>query len=192
MNVPILLATESRYKIALFKRLQVSFTAQAANIDETAQTNESARHLAERLAHQKVAHFAAQFHDHVVIGTDQSAAVDGEILRKPGSLEDAIEQLKSLSGQRITFFTCGAFSAPGFGIHAHCDSVHAQLRPLTEAEIVRYVHADQPTDTVGSFKVEQLGISLFQSIESRDPTALEGLGLIQIAHWLREVGYAVP
>jgi septum formation protein len=54
------------------------------------------------------------------------------------------------------------------------------------------VDAEQPFDCAGSFKSEGLGIVLFESIESRDPTALVGLPLIATARLLREAGIALP
>ena len=49
--------------------------------------------------------------------------------------------------------------------------------PLTTAEIERYVEREKPFDCAGGFKAEALGITLFESIESTDPTALIGLPL---------------
>ena len=67
-----------------------------------------------------------------------------------------------------------------------------QFRTLSNAEIERYLHAEQPYDCAGSFKAEGLGICLFEAIESRDPTALIGLPLIALARELRQVGFTLP
>jgi septum formation protein len=67
-----------------------------------------------------------------------------------------------------------------------------RFRPLDNGTIERYLHAEQPYDCAGSFKAEGLGISLFEAIESLDPTALVGLPLIALAQALREVGYPLP
>jgi len=56
----------------------------------------------------------------------------------------------------------------------------------------RYVDAEQPYDCAGSFKAEGLGIALFESITSRDPTALIGLPRIATARMLRQAGFAIP
>jgi len=66
------------------------------------------------------------------------------------------------------------------------------LRQLEDQEITRYVNADMPLDCAGSFKVESLGISLFTSVKSEDPTALEGLPLIRLCQWLRDQGFEIP
>jgi septum formation protein len=67
-----------------------------------------------------------------------------------------------------------------------------QFRPLSLAEIERYVDAEKPFDCAGSFKCEGLGITLFDAIKSTDPTALVGLPLILTARLLREAGFVLP
>jgi septum formation protein len=67
-----------------------------------------------------------------------------------------------------------------------------KFRDLDVARIARYVDAEQPFDCAGSFKSEGLGISLFDAIDNRDPTALIGLPLIATARLLREAGFELP
>ena len=76
--------------------------------------------------------------------------------------------------------------------HAALDRTRATLRRLDEATIRRYVAADEPLDCAGAFKVESLGIALFERIDGEDPTALVGLPLIATARLLRDCGLAVP
>jgi septum formation protein len=66
------------------------------------------------------------------------------------------------------------------------------MRPLTRAEIERYVAADQPLDCAGSYKLEDRGIVLFDKIETNDQTAITGLPLIALTSFLRELGFAIP
>ncbi len=75
---------------------------------------------------------------------------------------------------------------------AHVDTTTVVFRALSAAEIERYVAREQPFDCAGGFKAEALGIALFESIESRDPTALIGLPLIWLAGALRGAGYRLP
>ncbi|RZA37086.1 MAG: septum formation inhibitor Maf, partial [Lysobacteraceae bacterium] len=60
------------------------------------------------------------------------------------------------------------------------------------AEMERYVDAEQPLDCAGSFKSEGLGITLFDAIETTDPTALVGLPLIALSKMLRQAGFSLP
>ncbi len=96
-------------------------------------------------------------------------------------------QLGLLSGKRAQFFTGCAV-----GSVVHVDTTVVQFRELSSEDIVRYVDAEQPFDCAGGFKMEALGISLFERIESHDPTALMGLPLIWVAGALRNRGFEIP
>jgi septum formation protein len=74
----------------------------------------------------------------------------------------------------------------------HTDVTTLRMRPLSRAEITRYVAADLPLDCAGGYKLEERGIALFESIESADHTAITGMPLIALVTILRGLGYAVP
>jgi septum formation protein len=76
--------------------------------------------------------------------------------------------------------------------HTHLDLTRVHFRSLQPDEIRRYVEREQPLDCAGSFKCEGLGISLFERIDTGDPTALIGLPLIALARLLREAGLVIP
>ena len=192
MKYQLVLATESQYKKNILKRLRIDFFSDAPDIDETPLQGESAKALTERLAMAKANVVALRHPDKIVISTDQSASVFGEILEKPKEEDKALKMLKTLSGQKVTFFTTVGFSAPGQSAKLHTEEVVVTIRQLEDAEALRYIARDQPLDCVGSFKVESIGIGLFHAIESRDPTALEGLPLISVCQYLRDHGFKIP
>lgn len=192
MNHKLLLATESQYKKNILKRLQIDFLSEAPEIDETPLRGESAKALTERLARTKATVVALRHPDKIVISTDQSASIFGDILEKPKEETKALKMLETLSGQQVSFFTTVGFSAPGQSVKLHTEEVVVTFRQLEEAEILRYVARDRPLDCAGSFKVEGIGIGLFNTVESRDPTALEGLPLIRLCQWLRDHGFKIP
>ena len=192
MNQELILASESQYKKNILKRLEIAFSTDAPAIDETPHAGESARVLSMRLAQQKAETIAARHPTTRVISTDQSAEVDGEILGKPGTVANACTMLQKLSGKTVSFFTSVGFIAPNQPCLIHTEEVIATIRALDRQEIERYVAKDKPLDCAGSFKVESLGISLFTSVRSEDPTALEGLPLIRLCHWLRDQGFKIP
>lgn len=76
--------------------------------------------------------------------------------------------------------------------HVECDRTVVHFRALEADEIARYVNAEQPFDCAGSFKSEGLGITLFDAIETVDPTALIGLPLIATSRLLRAAGFRLP
>ncbi len=146
-----------------------------------------------RLAVAKAAAVAGQRPGTLVIGSDQVAELQGIALDKPGSVERARAQLQACAGREVHFHTALClFDARSGARHTHLDLTRVRFRALDAAEIDRYIAREQPLDCAGSFKCEGLGISLFERIDSADPTALVGLPLIALARLLREAGLSVP
>ena len=128
-----------------------------------------------------------------MIGSDQVAELDGRILDKPGAAERAHAQLTASSGHEVHFHTalCLMDTCDGRR-YTHVDHTRVRFRTLNAAEITRYIEREQPLDCAGSFKCEGLGISLFEAIDTHDPSALIGLPLIALARLLREAGIELP
>jgi septum formation protein len=189
----IILASTSRYRRALLERLGLQFECAAPRVDEAALQDEAPQELAARLARQKSEAVAAAYPGAFIIGSDQVAVRGTETLGKPGSVERCIQQLARSSGREVEFLTAVFVldSAAGRS-EAHVDRTVVRFRSLTQAEIVRYVSIDSPLDCAGGFKAESLGISLFDRIESADPTGLTGLPLIWLCGALRRAGIPVP
>ncbi|BFI96427.1 MAG: nucleoside triphosphate pyrophosphatase [Rhodanobacter sp.] len=197
MNAPlprIVLASTSRYRAGLLRRLLTDFEQRAPGTDETALSGEAPHARAARLAIAKTMAVAGDISgDALVIGSDQVAELDGEMLDKPGSVANACAQLAASSGRTVHFHTALClFDTRNGHRQLHVDRTWAHFRALDAAEIERYVAREQPLDCAGSFKCEGLGISLFERIESEDPSALVGLPLIALARMLRSSGMAVP
>ena len=194
-DVHLVLASTSRYRRELLARLGVHFRIQAPDIDETARHDEKPHALAERLALAKASAIAKVCPGALVIGSDQVAEVDGRTLGKPGSAEAARAQLAASSGRILLFHTALCVidtRADPVRVHAATDVTRVVFRALAADEIARYVAIEAPLDCAGSFKAEGLGITLFERIESGDPSALIGLPLIALARLLRAAGIALP
>jgi septum formation protein len=187
----LILASTSPYRAELLARLRIPFETARPDVDESPQPGESPSGLAVRLATEKARSVAKRRPQAWVIGSDQVAEIDGLVLGKPGSFERAADQLAAASGRRVAFHTAVSVVRDTKLVH-FVDRTDVTFRALTAQEIERYLHAEQPYDCAGSFKCEGLGISLFESIESRDPTALVGLPLIGLAKALRQVGLVLP
>lgn len=170
------------------------FSQVSPDIDETARPGEPPDDLATRLAIEKAAAVRSLTSEPAfIIASDQVASLGSERLRKPGTVEAAHDQLREMNGQSVDFFTslCLLDTTTGRQFDA-LDHTTAQLRALTEPEIHRYIASDLPLDCAGSFKVESLGITLFDSVVSKDPTALIGLPLIALCNGLRQFGIDLP
>lgn len=189
---PVLLASSSVYRRELLARLLPAFETAVPDVDETPRTGETPDAMAARLAGLKARHCAAGRPDSIVIGSDQVPVLSDRVLRKPGSRERAVQQLSECSERAVEFLTAVAVIGPGGREETHLDQTLVRFRRLSAEEIERYVDAERPFDCAGSFRAEGLGIALFESIESRDPTALQGLPLIWLAGCLNRFGLPVP
>lgn len=189
----LILASTSPYRRSLLERLGIPFAAVPPQTPEDPIAGELPPDRAVRLAVAKAQAVASQRPDAVVIGSDQVAAVGSKILDKPGDATRCRAQLTAASGSSARFHTACAVIAPRAGIRmVHIDTTTVFFRNLSGQEIERYVERERPFDCAGGFRAEGLGISLFESIESHDPTALIGLPLIWLACALRRAGFSLP
>jgi septum formation protein len=190
--LPLILASTSPFRRDLLKRLGLPFETVAPEVDETALPDESPPALVQRLAQLKASAVGAS-HRGLIIGSDQVASTGSDILGKPGNHAGAVEQLALLSGKRVTFYTGLALLNSHSGeIQTGQVPYHVRFRKLPVAQIERYLHVEQPYNCAGSFKSEGLGITLFESMEGEDPTALIGLPLILLTSMLANAGIMLP
>ena len=188
---PLLLASTSRYRAELLRRLGVPFEPIAPGVDETPVAGETPVNLAQRLARAKAQAVAAAHPDRWVLGSDQVPAFEDRVFDKPGDRATAIGQLLACSGKSVVFYTAAAV-AGGTRVVEQLDTTIVRFRALTRTDVERYLDAEPAYDSAGSFKVEGLGITLFEAVETRDPTALIGLPLIIVRRLLGEAGYRLP
>ncbi len=171
----LVLGSSSPYRRELLARLRQPFTTAAPQVDETPRAHETPRALALRLALAKAREVASRHPQAIVIGSDQVA------------------QLRQMSGQTVVFQTALAVVCAATGFEqTDLAAVEVRFRALGDAEIERYLQAEQPYDCAGSAKSEGLGIALLEAIHSDDPTALVGLPLIRTARLLRAAGLQLP
>lgn len=189
----LVLASTSKYRRALLERLGLPFAVNGPMIDESPLPNEEPVELVHRLARAKAQAVAERFPQGVIIGSDQVAVRGRVVLGKPLTAERCFEQLKDASGQRVIFHTgVHVIDARNRRHEAHVDTTTVIFRTLSDAEIRSYIQKDNPLDCAGGFKAESLGISLFDRIDSQDPTALTGLPLIWLCGALRRAGFDLP
>ena len=185
----IILASTSPYRQALLKKLGIPFLTAAPDIDESPVPNESAQALVTRLSHEKAHALASHYQQHLIIGSDQVCVIEGKIVGKPHTFENAFKQLKAAAGNKVTFYTglCLLDTATG-KFDVQCELFDVYFRQLTDAEITHYLNKETPFQCAGSFKSEGLGIALFERLDGRDPNALIGLPLILLLKMLRKHG----
>lgn len=187
----LVLASTSPFRRQLLDRLHLTYETDSPEVDETPLADESVTDMVVRLAEAKARAVAARHPEALIIGSDQSAELQGHKLAKPGGYDKAFAQLKQASGQRIVFQTglCLLNSRTG-SLQSACVPYTVVFRQLTDSQIDHYLRTEQPYNCAGSFKSEGLGIALFERFEGEDPNALIGLPLIKLVAMLEQEGMA--
>jgi len=193
MTAQIILASTSVFRRALLEKLDLEFSTDSPDIDESPIDGETAEQLVFRLSESKAACIAAKHSQGLVIGSDQVACIDGEILGKPGNFDNAMQQLLKASGKSVDFYTglC-LFNAQSGQKQTLVDVFKVHFRNLSDEQISRYLKKEEPYNCAGSFKSEGYGISLFERLEGDDPNALIGLPLIKLIQLFENEGVLIP
>lgn len=191
----LLLASTSPHRRMLLQRLGLPFSAVSPEVGEGLRPDEAPAARAMRLAMEKARAVAGREPGAIVVGSDQVASLEDEgrvqILRKPGTRDRTLDQLALLSSRTADFHTAVAVAMPDGRVLAHGDLTRVRFRQLTAREIAAYVDREPSFDCAGGFKCEGLGVTLFESVSTGDPTALVGLPLIGLCRLLREAGVPV-
>ncbi len=190
----LVLASTSKYRQQLLRRLAVPFEACDPGVDEDAFKGAGLPpdRLVLTLAQAKAQACLARFSDAVVIGGDQCAEVDGAMLGKPGTIEACVDQLMLLSGRthRLLTAVCVIDGATG-SVQTHLDEHRLTMRKLTAQQARFYAEHDRALDCAGGYKIESLGVALFTQVDGHDATAIMGLPLIRVSEMLRSAGIDV-
>jgi septum formation protein len=191
MKSQLILASTSVYRQELLKKLGVPFTAQKPVCDEDQYKSQIADPLAlaSLLASEKAKSLLKP--GCVLIGGDQVVALEEQILGKSKTREKAIQQLQFMQGKAHQLVTAICVLSEEKVLN-YIDITHLKMKPLNTAQIAAYVDSEKPFDCAGSYKIESLGISLFESIETQDFTAIQGLPLLKLSQMLNQFGFQIP
>ena len=192
MKPDIILASSSPFRKSLLERLHLNFRTISPDIDEGHHQGELAEDYVCRLARQKAQAIANRHPSSIIIGSDQCALLDGRVLGKPGSHENALEQLKTAQGKTVVFHTglCVMQQSSNF-CEVEDILFEVSFRELSDEQLDHYLRVEQPYGCAGSFKSEAYGICLFSEMRGDDPTALVGLPLIRLTRLLEKAGISV-
>lgn len=189
----VILASTSSYRKQQLERLNISFSTMTPNVDEEPLKSEKLDHvqLSRKLSLLKARAIGDSNSDTTVIGGDQVASFNGEILSKPKTKEKAFEQLKLLSGNQHQLITSLAIMSEGKE-YIHTCIAEMNMRKLPDEQIKRYIEVDEPLQSCGSYRLEALGISLFEKIDCDDFSSIVGIPLMWTASTLSKLGIPVP
>ncbi len=188
----LVLGSSSIYRRELLQRLQIPFESCSPDIDETPLPGEVPGKTALRLAESKARAVASAYPNALIIGADQVSVLESIPLGKPLTHENAVRQLRLLSGKEVTFHTAlSLFNSRTDNIQTRLTLSHVKFRELNDQKIENYLFKEQPYHCAGSAKSEGLGIALIERIVGDDPNALIGLPLIALVEMLSHEGIEV-
>ncbi|NUQ12228.1 MAG: septum formation inhibitor Maf [Gemmatimonadaceae bacterium] len=185
-GVRVILASQSPRRRDLLDLIGIPHEVRPADLDERLQPGESPPAHAERLAREKALALAAIAPDAVVIGADTIVVLDGAILGKPASEEEAAATVRQLAGRTHTVFTAVAVTRGG-AIVSGVESVEVTFRPLTDDQIRAYVATGEPMDKAGAYGIQGYGAVIVERIHG-DYFAVMGLAIGRLVGLLADVG----
>lgn len=181
----LILGSSSPFRKAILDKLNLDYQTASPDIDETPLSKEAPQDYVARLAEAKARRLQNDYPDALIIGSDQTAVINGQIIGKPGDHATAVQQLRDAAGQKITFYTglCLLNSATDC-VQVETVPFHVHFRQLTDQMIENYLQLEKPYSCAGSFKSEGAGIALFERLEGEDPNTLIGMPLIRLIRML--------
>lgn len=160
----LILASQSPRRHEIMAYMGLAYTTEVCTEPERMPDGLSIPETVMHLARQK-ARFALRLHpDDCVIGADTVVDLDGEIIGKPHSPEDAVNTLRRMQGRSHTVYTGLAVLKNGYE-DVRCVSTWVRFRPMTETEIRWYVSTGDPLDKAGSYGVQGIGCVFVESVE---------------------------
>ncbi|MFM8747648.1 MAG: Maf family nucleotide pyrophosphatase [Aestuariivirga sp.] len=189
----IILASTSVARQTLLRNAGVSFTAESPNVDERALASchpeWRPREIALQLARAKAEDVSRRFPEILVIGADQVLACGDSVFSKPRDQVQCRQQLMALRGNPHMLISAVVSAYAGHSLWSHVDDAQLTMRHFSEEFLDNYVAAIGAgcTSTVGGYKIEGLGLQLFEKVEGDHFTIL-GLPLLALLQHLREKG----
>lgn len=189
----LVLASASTARRALLNAASVTFDAIPAAIDEAAVKQAcraealDAGETALVLARLKAERVAARHADALVIGCDQLLVCNGAWFDKPGSVNDAADQLRILRNQTHTLETAMVCLLGGVAVWHHLARPRLTMRNFSDAFLQAYLsqEGDAVLSSVGAYRLEGIGVHLFDRIEG-EHSAILGLPLLPLLGFLRQ------
>ena len=181
----LILASASPRRKELLSLFHIPFTIRVADIDEAMDPFVPPEDEVARVSYEKAAAVAREERD-VVIAADTVVAIDGTVLGKPRSAQDAFAMLSRLSGRHHTVYTGVTVRRGEQTLTAH-EATRVHFRPLTATEIEAYISTGEPMDKAGSYGIQGYGAMLVEGI-SGDYFNVVGLPVCLLGRMLAEYG----
>lgn len=186
----LVLASASPRRVELLKQIGVKFTVLPSNICENVLADENPTAYTRRLALEKAEYcYKKQYNKSVVLAADTTVSIDGAILGKPTSQQDAVATLMRLSGRKHQVITAVAIMS---NQSEDCVVVVSDVEfvPLTEAICHAYWQTGEPQDKAGSYAIQGLGATFVKHL-SGSYSGVVGLPLFETSVLLQRHGIPI-
>lgn len=183
----IILASASPRRRELLAQAGFQFEVKVSDAEETITEKEPGR-IVEELALRKAEAVAAAETDALIIGADTVVAVDGKILGKPHTREEAFSMLSMLQGRRHQVYTGVALvlkRARGEKREIFSERTDVFMYPMTEGEILEYIDTGEPMDKAGAYGIQGRAAVYIEKIEG-DYNNVVGLPIARLYQKLKE------
>jgi len=185
----LILGSSSPFRAEILAKIGLPFITASPDIDESQLAGETPEQLVKRLSEKKALAIAIKYPASLIIGSDQLAVLDGQVLGKPGDHENAVKQLTASAGKTVKFLTgLALYNSQTKHMQSLVEPFEVSFKTITAKQIEFYLQQEQPYQCAGSFKSEGFGISLFSKLDGDDPNSLIGLPLIKLIQLLAVEG----
>ena len=189
----LVLASASPFRKALLSNAGLSFDIEPATVDERAieETLDGveAEDIALILAEAKAQDVSERKPGALVIGSDQTLSLGGDVFHKPANMDEARRRLLALSGRTHELNSAVVLAKDGETIWRHVSVARLTMRKLDPAFIGWHLSnvGDQVLSSVGAYQLEGEGIQLFERFDG-DYFTIIGLPILPLLAQLRELG----
>lgn len=189
----LILASQSASRRAMLEAAGVPFEARPADVDEAEIKAEligvPPAEVSMILAEAKAMAVSAGAPGRLVLGGDSVVEVCGRLFDKPRSRDEAAEHLRFFSGAEMRLHAAAVLMRDGRCVWRQVDCARLKVRTLSEPFIADYLTREWPAvaGCVGVFRIEALGVQLFESVEGSHFTVL-GMPLMPLLGALRQEG----
>ena len=188
----LILASKSKVRKEILNKNNITCIVEPSNVDEDlvkeSLLNEGANPeiISKNLAELKANKISQKKNEEIVIGADSVIDLNGEIISKPSSREEAMEILKKLNGKKHQLISSVCISKNGSMIWNYTDASTLTMKQLNLDEIKSYLSKikDKELYSYGVYQIEAGGRSLFSKIEGDEDTIM-GLPVKQIKEYLK-------
>jgi septum formation protein len=187
----LILASGSPRRAEILRDAGYPFTILSSAIDETPFANESPETLVQRLADTKADLVAARaVGPAVIIAADTEVVLDGHVLGKPRTSDDARNMLAKLSGRTHSVITgVTLIRLPDAERRSFVETTQVQFAKIPDEEILRYLATGEPFDKAGSYAIQGRAGRYVPRIEGCYFNVV-GLPLARLAVVLAELGWS--